>query len=145
MKDKNNKITTVQDLLEIESIRDKRKHPCDINLHEEGNFLNDYFSKSKGEFIPLLDMPLSYMVRAFNKTLEELYNLKENRKENKKYKVILSVDEAYSCIIEATSELEANQKATEKFNNENPPYNNFKIENGNGFEIINTIELKEEK
>ena len=34
MKDKNNKhIVDVHDLLEIESIRDKRKHPCDINKH----------------------------------------------------------------------------------------------------------------
>ena len=65
----NNKITTVQDLLEIESIRDKRKQPCDINLHEEGKLLNEYYSGSKKDYIPLLKMPLAYMVRAFNKTL----------------------------------------------------------------------------
>ena len=111
MKDKNNKhIVDVQDLLEIESIRDKRKHPCDINKHEEGNLLNDYFSKSKGEFIPLLDMPLSYMVRAFNKTLQELYNLKENREEGKKFKVTLNTDETYSKIVEAQDLEKAREK-----------------------------------
>tara|TARA_R100001163_G_C5066676_1_gene205258 strand:- start:471 stop:833 length:363 start_codon:yes stop_codon:yes gene_type:complete len=65
----NNKITTVQDLLEIESIRDKRKQPCDINWHEKGKLLNEYYSGSKKDYIPLLQMPLAYMVRAFNKTL----------------------------------------------------------------------------
>ena len=144
MKNKNNNhIVNVHDLLEIESIRDKRKHPCDINKHEEGKLLNDYFSKSKGEFIPLLDMPLSYMVRAFNKTLQELYNLKENRKEGKKFKVTLNSDESYSIIIEAENELEANKMATEKFNNQNPPYIDFKIEDGQGFDIIDTEEIKE--
>ena len=144
MKDKNNNhIVNVQDLLEIESVRSKRKHPCDINKHEEGKLLNDYFSKSKGEFIPLLDMPLSYMVRAFNKTLQELYNLKENRKEGKKFKVTLNSDESYSIIIEAENELEANKMATEKFNNQNPPYIDFKIEDGQGFDIIDTEEIKE--
>ena len=105
MKDKNNNhIVNVQDLLEIESIRSKRKHPCDINKHEEGKLLNDYFSKSKGEFIPLLDMPLPYMVRAFNKTLQELYNLKENRgEEKKKFKVVINTDETYQNIINAFS------------------------------------------
>ena len=90
----NNKITTVQDLLEIESIRDKRKQPCDINLHEEGKLLNEYYSGSKKDYIPLLKMPLAYMVRAFNKTLsfvnidlvEENIKLKE---ENKKLKDII--------------------------------------------------------
>ena len=116
MKDKNNKhIVDVHDLLEIESIRDKRKHPCDINKHEEGKLLNDYFSKSKGEFIPLLDMPLSYMVRAFNKTLQELYNLKENRKEGKKFKVVINTDESYSNIIEAKNIEEAREKTYSEF------------------------------
>ena len=47
MKDKNNNhIVNVQDLLEIESVRSKRKHPCDINNHEEGKLLNDYFIKT---------------------------------------------------------------------------------------------------
>jgi hypothetical protein len=97
----NNKITTVQDLLEIESIRDKRKQPCDINWHEEGKLLNEYYSGSKKDYIPLLQMPLAYMVRAFNKTLsfvnidlvEENMNLKEEnmnlKEENKKLKDII--------------------------------------------------------
>mgnify|MGYP003654564830 FL=1 len=39
MKDKNNNhIVNVQDLLEIESVRSKRKLPCDINNHEEGKY-----------------------------------------------------------------------------------------------------------
>ena len=116
MKDKNNNhIVNVQDLLEIESVRSKRKHPCDININEEGKLLNDYFSKSKGEFIPLLDMPLSYMVRAFNKTLQELYNLKENREEGKKFKVTLNTDETYSKIVEAQDLEKAREKAYSQF------------------------------
>ena len=116
MKDKNNNhIVNVQDLLEIESVRSKRKHPCDININEEGKLLNDYFSKSKGEFIPLLDMPLSYMVRAFNKTLQELYNLKENREEGKKFKVTLNTDETYSKIVEAQDLEKAREKAYNQF------------------------------
>ena len=112
---KNDKIITTQDLLQIESIRSKIKHPKDINKHEEGKLLNDYFSKSKGEFIPLLDMPLSYMVRAFNKTLQELYNLKENRKEGKKFKVTLNTDETYSKIVEAQDLEKAREKAYNQF------------------------------
>ena len=116
MKDKNNNhIVNVQDLLEIESVRSKIKHSCDINKHEEGKLLNDYFSKSKGEFIPLLDMPLSYMVRAFNKTLQELYNLKENRGEGKKFKVVINTDESYSNIIEAKNIEEAREKTFSEF------------------------------
>ena len=116
MKDKNNNhIVNVQDLLEIESVRSKIKHSCDINNHEEGKLLNDYFSKSKGEFIPLLDMPLSYMVRAFNKTLQELYNLKENREEGKKFKVTLNTDESYSQIVEAQDLDEAREKTFSEF------------------------------
>jgi len=85
----NNKIIVdVQNLLEIESIRDKRKQPCDINWHEEGKLLNEYYSGSKKDYIPLLKMPLAYMVRAFNKTLsfvnidlvEENIKLKEENK-----------------------------------------------------------------
>ena len=112
---KNDKIITTQDLLQIESIRSKIKHPKDINKHEEGKLLNDYFSKSKGEFIPLLDMPLSYMVRAFNKTLQELYNLKENRGEGKKFKVVINTDETYSNIIEAKNIEEAREKTYSEF------------------------------
>ena len=119
MKDKNNNhIVNVQDLLEIESVRSKRKHPYDINNHEEGKLLNDYFSKSKGEFIPLLDMPLSYMVRAFNRTLIELNNLKENKKEKekkKKFKVVINTDESYSQIVEAQDLDEAREKTFSEF------------------------------
>ncbi len=112
----NNKIITTQDLLEIESIRSKIKQPKDINKHEEGKLLNDYFSKSKGEFIPLLDMSLPYMVRAFNKTLQELYNLKENRgEEKKKFKVVINTDETYSNIIEAKNIEEAREKTYSEF------------------------------
>jgi hypothetical protein len=120
---KNDKIITTQDLLEIESIRSKIKHPKDINKHEEGRLLNDYFSNSKGKFIPLLDMPLSYMVRAFNKTLQELYNLKneldnlkENRgEENRKFKVVINTDESYSQIVEAQNLDEARDKTYSEF------------------------------
>ena len=132
------KFTTIDELIKLESLRARKKPPCDLQLNEKGLELEQYYSESKKGHLNLLEMPLDYLVRAFNKTLKKL-----NEKEPlKKYKVMLSVDEAYSCIIEAADELEANQKATEKFNNENPPYHNFKIEDGNGFEIVDTIEIK---
>ena len=61
----------------------------------------------------------------------------------KKFKVTLNSDESYSIIIDAENELEANKIATEKFNNQNPPYIDFKIEDGQGFDIIDTEEIKE--
>jgi len=106
----NNKITTVQDLLEIESIRDKRKQPCDINWHEEGKLLNEYYSGSKKDYIPLLQMPLAYMVRAFNKTLnfinidlvEENIKLKED---NKKLKDIIKNSGEIGSFVESLKNL----------------------------------------
>ena len=140
MKDKNNKhIVDVHDLLEIESIRDKRKHPCDINKHEEGKLLTPYFSQSKNEYISLLDMPLSYMVRAFNKTLQELYNLKENREEGKKFKVTLNTDETYSKIVEAQDLEKAREKAYTQFFEKGG--DQMKLEDQN----IDIIDIKEVK
>ena len=117
MKDKNNNHNVnVQDLLEIESVRSKRKHSCDINNHEEGKLLTPYFSQSKNEYISLLDMPLSYMVRAFNRTLIELNNLKEDKKEKKKkFKVVINTDESYSQIVEAHDLDEAREKTYSEF------------------------------
>ena len=117
MKDKNNNhIVDVQDLLSIESVRSKRKHPCDININEEGKLLTPYFSQSKNEYISLLDMPLSYMVRAFNRTLIELNNLKENKKKKKKkFKVVINTDESYSQIVEAQDLDEAREKTFSEF------------------------------
>ena len=63
--------------------------------------------------------------------------------EKKKFKVTLNSDESYSIIIDAENELDANKIATEKFNNQNPPYIDFKIEDGQGFDIIDTEEIKE--
>ena len=67
----------------------------------------------------------------------------ERKEEKKKFKVTLNSDESYSIIINAVNELEANKMAPEKFNNQNPPYIDFKIEDGQGFDIIDTEEIKE--
>jgi hypothetical protein len=56
------------------------------------------------------------MVRAFNKTLQELYNLKENGgEEKKKFKVVINTDETYSNIIEAKNIEEAREKTYSEF------------------------------
>jgi ribosomal protein L20A (L18A) len=140
MKDKNNKhIVNVHDLLAIEFMRMRIKHPCDININEEGKLLTPYFSMSKNEYISLLDMPLPYMVRAFNRTLIELNNLKENRKEGKKFKVTLNTDETYSKIVEAQDLEKAREKA----------YNQFFIKGGNQMKLedqnIDIIDIEEVK
>ena len=117
MKDKNNKhIVNVHDLLAIEFMRMRIKHPCDININEEGKLLTPYFSMSKNEYMDILDMPLAYMVRAFNRTLIELNNLKENKKEEKKkFKVVINTDESYSQIVEAHDLDEAREKTYSEF------------------------------
>jgi len=140
MKDKNNKhIVNVHDLLAIEFMRMRIKHPCDININEEGKLLTPYFSMSKNEYMDILDMPLAYMVRAFNRTLIELNNLKENRKEGKKFKVTLNTDETYSKIVEAQDLEKAREKA----------YNQFFIKGGNQMKLedqnIDIIDIEEVK
>ena len=140
MKDKNNKhIVNVHDLLAIEFMRMRIKHPFDININEEGKLLTPYFSMSKNEYISLLDMPLPYMVRAFNRTLIELNNLKENRKEGKKFKVTLNTDETYSKIVEAQDLEKAREKA----------YNQFFIKGGNQMKLedqnVDIIDIEEVK
>ena len=55
----------VKDLLEIQGIIDNRIIPSDMN----DNKLNEHYSKSKGEFMSILDMDLIHLVRSYNKTL----------------------------------------------------------------------------
>ena len=83
------KFTTIDELIKLESLRARKKPPCDLQLNEKGLELEQYYSESKKGHLNLLEMPLDYLVRAFNKTLKKL-----NEKEPlKKYKVTLSVDE----------------------------------------------------
>ena len=84
-------------------------------------------------------MPLSYMVRAFNKTLQELYNLKENREEGKKFKVTLNTDETYSKIVEAQDLEKAREKAYNQFFQKGG--DQMKLEDQN----IDIIDIKEVK
>jgi len=118
----------------ITKILSDRKVPDDVE-----KFLNDeYYSESKKGHLNLLEMPLDYLVRAFNKTLKKL-----NEKEPlKKYKVTLSVDEAYSIILEAKGPQEAEEMALNIMNEQDPPYYDFKIEDGQGVSIEDTEEIK---
>jgi hypothetical protein len=54
----------IKDLLEIQSIIEKRKVPCDMN-----GDLNQHYSTSKKEYIDILDMDLIHLVRSYNKIL----------------------------------------------------------------------------
>ena len=131
------KFLTVGDLVEMDSYLNNVYPPKDSNKKGEGLLLEQYFSESKGEHWNLLDMPINYMIRAFNKTLKKL-----NKLENKKFKVTLSVDEAYSIILDAKSPKEAEEMALNIMNEQDPPYNDFKIEDGQGVSIEDTEEIK---
>ena len=61
----------VKDLLNIQEVLEKRKTPCD--LHEEANLLNQHFSRSKNEYMDILDMDLIHLIRSYSKCLGEGY------------------------------------------------------------------------
>ena len=54
----------VKDLLDIQSIIEKRKTPCDMN-----GDLNQHYSTSKDEHINILDMDLIHLIRSYSKCL----------------------------------------------------------------------------
>ena len=56
----------IKDLLEIQSIIEKREVPCDMN-----GDLNQHFSVSKEEYIDILDMDLIHLVRSYSKCLDK--------------------------------------------------------------------------
>ena len=58
----------VKDLLDVQEVLEKRKTPCD--LHEEANLLNQHFSRSKNEYMDILDMDLVHLVRSYSKCLD---------------------------------------------------------------------------
>ena len=58
----------VKDLLEIQEVLTKRVTPCD--LHEEANLLNQHFSRSKNEYMNILDIDLIHLVRSYSKCLD---------------------------------------------------------------------------
>jgi hypothetical protein len=58
----------IKDLLDVQEVLEKRKTPCD--LHEEANLLNQHFSRSKNEYMDILDMDLVHLVRSYSKCLD---------------------------------------------------------------------------
>jgi len=61
----------IRNLLKIQSIFENRKTPCDIL---ENGFV--HYSKSKDEYIDLLDLHLTHFIRIFLKQVED-YNKNE--------------------------------------------------------------------
>ena len=55
----------VRKLLELQSLIEGRKVPCDMNGE-----LNKHYSESKEEHIDILDMDLIHLVRAYSKSIE---------------------------------------------------------------------------
>jgi hypothetical protein len=55
----------VRKLLELQSIIEERKVPCDMNGE-----LNKHYSESKEKEIDILDMDLIHLVRSYSKTLD---------------------------------------------------------------------------
>ena len=62
----------IKDLLEIQAIIEKRKTPCDMN-----GDLSKHFSKSKVEYIDILDMHLVHLVRSYSKLLNTINEIRE--------------------------------------------------------------------
>ena len=62
----------VSELLKIQETIEKRNIPVDIQHRDN---LKPHYSKSKGEFMSILDMDLIHLIRSYNKTLSprELY------------------------------------------------------------------------
>ena len=55
----------VKKLLELQSLIEGRKVPCDMNGE-----LNKHYSESKEKEIDILDMDLIHLVRSYSKTLD---------------------------------------------------------------------------
>ena len=55
----------VRKLLELQSLIEGRKVPCDMNGE-----LNKHYSESREEHIDILDMDLIHLVRAYSKSIE---------------------------------------------------------------------------
>ena len=77
----------VSELLKIQGIKDNRIIPSDMN----DNKLNEHYSKSKGEFMSILDMDLIHLVRSYSKCIgqkqkqdNEIYLDMDNKKEVRK-------------------------------------------------------------
>jgi uncharacterized membrane-anchored protein YhcB (DUF1043 family) len=56
----------IKDLLDVQEVLEKRKTPCDMHNEE----LNQHFSRSKNEYMDILDMDLVHLVRSYNKCLD---------------------------------------------------------------------------
>ena len=56
----------VKDLLDVQEVLEKRKTPCDMHDDE----LNRHFSRSKNEYMDILDMDLVHLVRSYSKRLD---------------------------------------------------------------------------
>ena len=56
----------VKDLLDVQEVLEKRKTPCDMHNEE----LNRHFSRSKNEYMDILDMDLVHLVRSYSKCLD---------------------------------------------------------------------------
>ena len=55
----------IKDLLDVQEVLEKRKTPCDMHNEE----LNQHFSRSKNEYMDILDMDLVHLVRSYSKCL----------------------------------------------------------------------------
>ena len=55
----------IKDLLDVQEVLEKRKTPCDMHNEE----LNQHFSRSKNEYMDILDMDLVHLIRSYSKCL----------------------------------------------------------------------------
>ena len=55
----------IKDLLDVQEVLEKRKTPCDMHNEES----NQHFSRSKNEYMDILDMDLIHLVRSYSKCL----------------------------------------------------------------------------
>ena len=88
----------VRKLLELQSLIEGRKVPCDMNGE-----LNKHYSESKEEHIDILDMDLIHLVRSYSKCIGQGYL--DVRKLDKKT-IIYNLDSILAKIKNISRELD---------------------------------------
>ena len=69
----------VRELIEINEIVTKSVAPRDI----DSRYLEKYWSRSKREHIDILDMDIVYLVRAFNRMIQDWHEMEYSTHENR--------------------------------------------------------------
>ena len=81
----------VKELLELQRVITKRATPSDMNKDD----ISDHYSKSKDEYMNILDMDLIHLIRSYSKCIADEYV--PNTAENLREKLDTILTETYSA------------------------------------------------